>query len=171
MADDTPRAPLPSPPPETPGPSVPAPLLPESDAERREWADSLTPDAEALHTADPDETLVAQEESAAAAEAASLGGQVAPDAEDPAMQPLYEAGQGDQDGWEAAERDLIENATHSDGGGNPLRDAFAPELESDRSTVAYGDADNTPSTEVVEDPEAGPDDPGAGPGLNQERWS
>ena len=150
---------------------MPAPLLPESDAERREWADSLTPDAEALHTADPDETLVAQEESAAAAEAASLGGHGAPDAEDPAMQPLYEAGQGDQEGWEAAERDLIENATHSDGGGNPLRDAFSPEAESDRSSAVYGAADSTPSTEVVHDPDGEPDDPGDGPDVSFDRAS
>jgi hypothetical protein len=165
------RDPYREPPVETPGPSVPPPVLPASETERAEWADERVPDPELLPSRDREDPRVAEEESAAAAEAAAIGGPGFPDAEDPAMQPLYEAGQGDQDGWEAAERDLIDNATHSDGGGNPLRDAFAPELESDRSTVAYGDADNTPSTEVVEDPEAGPDDPGAGPGLSQERWS
>ena len=164
MAEDFPRAPLPSPPPETPGPSVGAPLLPESDTERAEWADANIPDAEALGTTDPDATLVAQQESAAAAEAAALGGAGSPDADDPAMTPLYESGQGDQEGWEAAERDLIENATHSDGGGNPLRDAFSPEAESDRSSAVYGDADDISSTEVVDDPETGPYDPGQAPG-------
>src|SRR4051812_14322837 len=133
MADDTSRAPLPSPPTETPGPSVTAPELPESETERRERADFLVPHAEALQGDDPDATLLAQQESAAAAEAAAIGGPGSPDADDPAMQPLHEAGQGDQEGWEAAERDLIGNATHSDGGGNPLRDAFSPEAESDRS--------------------------------------
>src|SRR3954452_9114232 len=160
-----------TPPVETPGPSVPAPVLPESETERAEWADDLRPDAEALGTRTPDDTLAAQEESAAAAEAAAIGGPASPDAEDPAMRPVYEAGGGDQDGWEAAERDLIENATHSDGGGNPLRDAFYEEAESDRATAEYGDPDNTPSTEVVADPGEGPEDPGAGPGLSQERWS
>jgi hypothetical protein len=160
-----------TPPVETPGPSVPAPILPESETERAEWADATRPDADALNTRDPDDTLAAQEESAAAAEAAAIGGPGSPDADDPAMRPLYESGQGDQDGWEAAERDLIENATHSDGGGNPLRDAFYEEVESDRASVEYGDADTTPSTEVVADPDEGPDDPGAGPGLAQERWS
>lgn len=159
--DDTLRAPLPSPPPETPGPSVPSPTLPESETEREEWADSLVPDG----------TLEEQQESAAAAEAAAIGGPATSDADDPAMQPLYEAGQGDQEGWEAAERDLIENATHSDGGGNPLRDAFSPEVESDRSDAVYGGADTTPSTEVMHDPEGEEDDPGDGPDVSADRRS
>ena len=160
-----------TPPVETPGPSVPPPVLPQSDTERRERADDLRPDAEALGTRDPDATLVAQEESAAAAEAAAIGGPGFPDADDPAMVPVYEAGGGEQEGWEAAERDLIENATHSDGGGNPLRDAFAEEAESDRASVEYGAPDSTPSTEVVDDPDEGPDDPGEGPHLAADRWS
>jgi hypothetical protein len=62
----------PDPPPlETPGPSVPPPALPESEAERRERGDDRRPDAEATGARDPDEQLVADEESAAAAEAAS----------------------------------------------------------------------------------------------------
>src|SRR4051812_42607854 len=171
MADDTSRAPLPSPPTETPGPSVTAPELPESETERRERADFLVPHAEALQGDDPDATLLAQQESAAAAEAAAIGGPGSPDADDPAMQPLHEAGQGDQEGWEAAERDLIGNATHSDGGGNPLRDAFSPEAESDRSGAAYGGADSTPSTEVMHDPDGEPDDPGDGPDVSFDRGS
>ena len=87
------------------------------------------------------------------------------------MQPLYEAGEGDQEGWEAAERDLIENATHSDGGVNPLRDAFTPEAESDRAGGVYGGADSTPSTEVVHDPDGEPDDPGDGPDVSFDRAS
>jgi hypothetical protein len=64
---------------------------------------------------------------------------------------VYEAGGGEEEGWEQAEADLIENATHSDGHGEPERDAFSPELESDRSTAAYGEADAIPSTERQED--------------------
>ena len=168
MAENPIRA---TPPVETPGPSVPPPLLPESDTERAEWADAGIPDAEALGTTDPDETLAAQEAAAAAAEAGAIGGAGSPDADDPAMVPVYEAGQGEQDGWEAAERDLIENATHSDGGGNPLRDAFRPEAETDRSTGLYGDANTTPSTAVTHDPDEDADDPGAGPNLAFERGS
>src|SRR5215212_2725610 len=146
------------PPPETPGPSVPPPLLPESDTERREWADETRPDPDSTGAKDPIDELVAEEESAAAAEARLIGGGAPRRAEDPAMDPVYEAGGGEQEGWEQAERDLIENATHGDGGGNPLRDAFTPEVESDLSGAEYGAPDDIPSTEVLHDPETGPDD-------------
>ena len=161
----------PDPPPvETPGPSVPAPALPESDAERRERADDLRPDAEATGARDPDAQLVAEEESAAAVEAAQIGGVVPHDSDDPAMDPVYQAGGGEQDGWEAAERDLIENATHGDGGGDPLRDQFTPEVESDRSTAVYGESDRTPSTAVRHDPSGEADDPMEGdPHLSADR--
>jgi|SRR5579884_4512637 len=84
---------------------------------------------------------VAREESAAAAEAARIGGSVPPQVDDPSMEPVYQAGGGEQDGWEAAEEELIENATHGDGHADPQRDAFAPERESDRSGAVYGEAD------------------------------
>ena len=64
------------------------------------------------------------------------------DADDPALEAVYEAGGGEQDGWEQAERDLVENASHGGGHGNPLRDALAPEAESDRSDAEYGEADH-----------------------------
>jgi hypothetical protein len=135
----------PDPPPvETPGPSVTPPVTPESDAERREWADALRPDAEATHARDPDAQLVAEEESAAAAEAAAIGGYAPHDSDDPALDPVYQAGGGEQDGWEAAERDLIENASHGDGGGDPVRDQLTPEVEADRSTAEYGESDGEP---------------------------
>ena len=73
------------------------------------------------------------------------------DPDDPAMQPVYEAGGGEQDGWERVEAELIENATHGDGGANPIRDAFYPEAETDRSTAVYGEPDEQESTEVFDD--------------------
>jgi hypothetical protein len=130
--------PLASAPVETPGPSVTPPQSPESDVERAERADSAI--SEPGEVPD-DDVLVAREASAAAAEAARIGGPAPTDAEDPAMEPVYEAGGGEQEGWEAAERDLVENATHGDGGGHPIRDALTPELESDRSGARYGEAD------------------------------
>jgi hypothetical protein len=143
--------PLAPPPVETPGPSVPAPAsAPESDVERAERADALSgandtsveapPPAETPVTGD---VVAAQEASAAAAEAARIGGAVSPDAEDPAMDPVYQAGGGEQEGWEEAEAALIENATHGDGGGQPERDALTPELESDRSTAVYGEGNRS----------------------------
>jgi len=56
-----------------------------------------------------EEEEVAQEEAeAAAAEAAGIGGDIPPDTDDPAEQPLIEAGQGEDEGFELAERELEE---------------------------------------------------------------
>ena len=111
-------------------------------------------DSEGPQTADPIERLIQQQEDAARAEAAEIGGPRPGGGStgDPAMEPVYEAGGGDAEGWEQAEADLIENATHGDGGGNPLRDAIAPELEADRSGAVYGEGDRLPSSEV-DDPD------------------
>ena len=84
----------------------------------------------------------------AAAEARAIGGVGPPvggvdtdEAIDPALIPVYEAGGGEAEGFELAERDLIRNASHEDGAGFPERDAFTPEVESDLSPVEYGEAD------------------------------
>jgi hypothetical protein len=85
--------------------------------------------------------LVAKEEASAAAAAARIGGVVPPASDDPAMAPLYEAGEGEQEGFELAEAELAENASHGDGHGEPELDAFTPEAEVDRSTAVYGEPD------------------------------
>ena len=113
---------------------------------------------------------MAEEESAAAAEAARIGGVAPHDARDPAMDPVYQAGGGEQEGFEAAERELIENATHGEQTGNPLRDAFTPEIESDRSTAVYGESDEVSSTAILHDPDEAGDDPMKGdPNLDADR--
>lgn len=144
-----------TPPPETPGPSVTAPEAPMSETEREERADALKP--EHLPGEDPgadvDEVRVEDEAAAAAAEAAMIGGPAPTDVQDEAMRPVYEAGGGEQEGFELAEAELIENASHGDGGGNPLRDAFPAEVESDASTAVYGEADAIEPTEVVDEPD------------------
>ena len=62
---------------------------------------------------------------------------------DPAMQPVEEAGGGVAEGFEQAEEDLIENATHGDGAGDPETDAIDNESdEAERSTAEYGEADD-----------------------------
>ncbi len=95
--------------------------------------------------------LVAREEAAAAAAAARIGGAADSPVTDPAMDPVYQAGGGEQDGWEQAEDLLIENASHGDGYADPERDAFSPERESDRSTAAYGEPDAIRSTELEDE--------------------
>ena len=118
----------------------------------------------------PDDDLIREEEAAAAAEARGIGG-VAGDEDDfdPEMRAVYEGGGGEAEGFELAQRDLIENAQHGDGRGDPLSDAFTPEAESDRAGAVYSEPDEEDVTEVVRDPEAGPDDPGAGPQIAHDR--
>ncbi len=95
---------------------------------------------------DPD--FATREEWAAAEEARLIGGRGPAvggvnddEIVDEAMRPVYEAGGGEQDGFELAERDLVRNASHDDGQALPERDAFTPETESDLSPAEYGEAD------------------------------
>ncbi|MBA3264560.1 MAG: hypothetical protein H0T69_19250 [Thermoleophilaceae bacterium] len=125
-----------------------------------------------------EDPLVSEEEQAAAAEAASIGGarpdyDVDDDRRDESWRPLEEAGEGEAEGFELAERDLIEEASHGDERRSPEVDAFTPELESDKAGVVYGEPDEVDPTEVVRDPredeDEDEDDPGAGPGVAADR--
>jgi hypothetical protein len=122
-------------PPDTPGPSV-TPPGEGSETERAEAAEAAVPEP-----APDDDPLVAEEEAAAAAEAAAIGGPRLHDADDPAFEAAYEAGEGESEGFETAERELEDNATHGGGRADPLRDAFTPELEADEQTAVDGEAD------------------------------
>jgi hypothetical protein len=117
----------------------------------------------------PKDPFVDEEEDAAAAEAAGIGG-ARPDYHvDEAHRALEESGEGEAEGFELAEQDLIEEASHGDEGRSPEADAFAGEVESDESGAVYGEADEVDPTEVVSDPREDDDDPGAGPGLAADR--
>jgi len=52
-----------------------------------------------------------------------------------------EAGGGESEGFEQAEKDLVEHAEHGDPAPDPTTQAFTPEQESDRGTAEYGEAD------------------------------
>jgi hypothetical protein len=81
-----------------------------------------------------------EQEEAAAAEAGNIGGP-APETEgDEADRPV-EAGGGVSEGFEQAERELAEQASHGDSRGDPEVDAFAPEAESDESGAEYAEPD------------------------------
>ena len=85
-----------------------------------------------------DEALLREEEEAAAEEAGEIGGEVQQDSDDPAQQPLIEAGQGESEGFELAEKDLQDIASHGDEHRFPDSAVPAPE---ERSTAAYGESD------------------------------
>jgi hypothetical protein len=92
----------------------------------------------------------AEEEQAAAAEAAAIGGKVSdyPSTDDddlendPAERPLIEAGQGESEGFELAEHELEEHATHGDSHstGRILVDAAG--FDEDARATDGGEADD-----------------------------
>ncbi|MDX6625043.1 MAG: hypothetical protein QOE56_32 [Solirubrobacterales bacterium] len=86
-----------------------------------------------------DERLAEEEAAAAAEEAREIGGNVVPDTDDPAQQPLIEAGEGEAEGFELAEKDLEDIASHGDQHRFP--DNVPPPPEEAGQTVEYGEAD------------------------------
>jgi hypothetical protein len=93
-----------------------------------------------------DRELIEEEAEIAAAEAARIGGDVPPDSDDPAEQPLVEAGQGQAEGFELAEKDLEDIASHGDQHRFPGSVAPPPE---EAQSAEYGEADEAipPDTE------------------------
>jgi hypothetical protein len=85
-----------------------------------------------------DEELVEEEAEIAATEAAAIGGEGSHDSDDPAEQPLIEAGEGEAEGFELAERDLADIASHGDQHRFPDNVPSPPE---ERGSVEYGGAD------------------------------
>ncbi|HEX8857196.1 MAG TPA: hypothetical protein VF752_16495 [Thermoleophilaceae bacterium] len=94
-----------------------------------------------------DEPYVEEQEEEAAAEAGRIGGYGGEPDWPEEERAVREGGGGEQEGFEEAEDELIENASHGDG--DLSRDAFGgeEEIESDRSTADYGEADHV----IVED--------------------
>ena len=124
----------------------------------------------------PDDPLVREEEEAAAAEAGSIGGR-APEYDDEEGDPvdeedraLIEGGEGVEEGFETAERDLRETASHSENRYDPEAVDFGDEESASEGDAVSGEPDEIDVTETVRDPEAGPgEDPGEGPGISHDR--
>lgn len=95
-----------------------------------------------------------EQEQAAAAEAAQIGGSpTSRDADyvDEAQRPLEEAGQGEAEGFELAERELIEHASHGDQHAARRAAEDAPSTSDDARAAAGGEADTEYSSESPED--------------------
>lgn len=96
-----------------------------------------------------------EQEEQAAADAAAIGGRVSDEEEpfgdaeesDPAQRPLIEAGEGEAEGFELAERELIEHASHGDqhAARRAIEDAF------DESDDIRAAPDGDPDTESKPD--------------------
>ena len=92
----------------------------------------------------------AEEVEAAAREAAAIGGHAGDEELDPAQRPLVEAGEGEAEGFELAEADLINAAENGESRVDPLADALTPEADG-RATRDYGEADHEQSSELTDD--------------------
>jgi hypothetical protein len=96
-----------------------------------------------------DEVTVKEEEEAAAAEAARIGGRSGMEGMDDAKRAAAEHGGGESEGFEEAEKLLEEQATHGDPSVSPLRDIPTAEVEGD--PAVHGEADQVDSTETEAD--------------------
>jgi hypothetical protein len=105
--------------------------------------------AEAHHPEEARDPIAEEEAEAAAAEAAEIGGPAPDDpVEDPAQRPLVEGGEGQAEGFELAEAELIDNAEHGDQKRFPNRDAGLPEEPTD---TAFGEPDEAIPQEADQD--------------------
>jgi hypothetical protein len=96
-----------------------------------------------------DEAFVREEEEAAAAEAGSIGGHGSNEDVEDAERPLREAGEGEAEGFEDAEQELIEHASHGSPAPYPPDLAGRPE-DARAADATYGDADEAEATEDAE---------------------
>jgi hypothetical protein len=105
------------------------------------------------HKRMPEANSEREQEEAAAAEAARIGG--TPSSEDlgstdEAQRPLEEAGQGESEGFELAERELIEHASHGDQHAARRAAEDAPSTSDDGRAAEGGEADTELSSELRE---------------------
>ena len=68
--------------------------------------------------------------------------------------PLRESGEGEAEGFEEAEAELIEHASHGDPAPDPTELAGEPE-DADREAPSYGEADHAESSEEAEERDEG----------------
>jgi hypothetical protein len=100
----------------------------------------------------PDRDRAHEEAEAAAAEAAAIGGRTsseAPSRDEPdeAARPVVEAGGGEAEGFEEAERELVEHATHGDQHAARRVIDDAPDTSDDERAADAGEADEERSSE------------------------
>jgi hypothetical protein len=98
--------------------------------------------------------LEREQEDAAAADAAAIGGRVSDEDDvsvDEASRPLVEAGEGESEGFELAEEELVENASHGDQHAARRVIEDAPHSSDDARSTPGGEADGEHSSELDDD--------------------
>jgi hypothetical protein len=117
----------------------------------------LTGRREPVAEIDRDDELAAREAERAAAEAAAIGGRASSEpgpadgAASEAERPLAEAGQGEAEGFELAEQELVEHASHGDQHAARRAIEDAPSDSDDAAAASAGEADREYSSERDDD--------------------
>jgi hypothetical protein len=93
----------------------------------------------------------------AAEEAGRIGGDRPDEDVPPEQVPVTEGGGGEAEGFELAEEQLEENATHGEGAADPLGDRFPPEDASSSGHTIYGEPDQARKPDRPDQP--GPEAP------------
>jgi|SRR5579875_784894 len=110
-----------------------------------------------MSATDKDDELAQREADRAAAEAAAIGGRVSSEPEpadgsvDEAERPLVEAGQGEAEGFEQAEQELVEHASHGDQHAARRAIEDAPQESDDELAAEGGEPDREYSAEHEDD--------------------
>jgi hypothetical protein len=104
----------------------------------------------------PEERSADEQAELAARDAARIGGEVNVAEDMPeADRGVIEGGGGEAEGFELAEQQLQESASHGDAAGHPLADRMPPEEENPAEHTAYGEADDAVHRETVESQDPG----------------
>jgi hypothetical protein len=99
----------------------------------------------------PEERSAEEQAELAARDAGRIGGETDLDAEvEEADRAVVEAGGGEAEGFELAEQQLRESASHGDAAGHPLADRFPAEESNPEEHTSYGEADDAVHRETVE---------------------
>ncbi len=97
---------------------------------------------------DPDPPYEQEETDEAAREAAAIGGRGGSEERDPALRPVSEAGGGEAEGFEDAERALIDHASHADQQSAHAILHDQGHTEEENATRENGEADMERSSEL-----------------------
>lgn len=95
----------------------------------------------------PDDGGLDEAEEAAAAEAGAIGGVTGEEGIPEAERPLAESGEGEAEGFEMAEEQLIESASHGTPSGHPSGDRLPVEDAASEGLASYGEADHVDVSE------------------------
>lgn len=121
------------------------PEMLEDEAGELDSEEELT-DVPALDPSRADADVIEAEEGAGA-EAGAIGGISGEEGLPEAERPLAEAGEGEAEGFEQAEEQLIESASHGDASGHPNGDRLPVEDAESDGLSTYGEADHVEVTE------------------------